>query len=578
MLLSILSAVVVVLGLTAWVGVRALLARGELEAAIPLAMTMQNQVVSGDGASAKLTGDKLGIRASSAASLTSDPIWRAFEALPALGPNLAVVRELAAVVHGLAEDAVVPLAEVAIAITVDDFRPVDGKIDLHPLIKAQPSIADATAAILAAQSRVEAIDTAGTLGEVEDAAGQLQSAVDEAATAITAVDRAVRIVPAMLGASSPRNYLLLVQNPAELRASGGIVGAVALIHTESGAIQLSQQTSGASFMRHDKPVLELPTETRGLYGDITGQFMLNVGLTPHFPLSAQLAQEMWRLKYGVQPDGVLSIDPVALSYVLSATGPITLPTGDVLNSDNAVRLLLTDVYERYEAPEDQDAFFAAAAAAVFSAVASGDVDPVALIEALGKAGSERRVLVWSAAEADQSALADTTLAGDLPVSSQDAQRFGLFLNDATGAKMDTYLDVNTRIGQAVCRKDQRPNYSVEVTLTNTAPADSESTLPRYVTGGGVFGVTPGNIKTIVSVYGTPDVENQGVSKDGVEVPHHPGTDDGYQVSALSVELAPGQTTVLRYDWLGGEAIKNRIELHMTPVIHRNETQKLEITC
>lgn len=576
--LAVLSAVAVVFGLTAWVGVRAVLARGELEAAIPLAMTMQDQVVSGDGGAAKLTGEELGVRASSAASLTSDPVWRAFEALPALGPNLAVVRQLAAIVDSLAEDAVLPLSEVAAAISVDDFRPVDGTINLQPLVEAQPAIAEAAAAILEAQNRVEGIDTRGTLEQVEDAAGQLQSAVSNAATAITAVDNAVRIVPAMLGASGPRNYLLLVQNPAELRATGGIVGAVALIHTESGAIQLTQQTSGASFARYDKPVLELPTETRGLYGDITGQFMLNVGLTPRFPLSAQLAQEMWRLEYGVQPDGILSIDPVALSYVLSATGPIMLPTGDVLDADNAVSLLLTDVYERYESPAQQDAFFAAAAAAVFSAVASGDVEPVALIEALGKAGSEHRVLVWSAVEADQNALADTTLAGNLPVSDADVQRFGLYLNDATGAKMDTYLDVSTRVGQAVCRKDRRPNYSVEVTLKNTALPGSGSTLPQYVTGGGAFGVSPGNIKTIVSAYGTPEVQNLGLAKDGGAVPYHPGTDDGYQVSALSVELAPGQSTVLRFDWLGDEEIKKGIELLMTPVIHKNETQKLEITC
>jgi hypothetical protein len=576
--LVVAGVVVVAIGLVTWVGVRAILARDALEGAIPLAATMQQQVVAGDGDAARLSGVELGRSAESAASLTSDVVWRWFERIPALGKNLAVVRQLAEAVNVLAQDAIVPLADVASGISVDDFRPVDGTIDLNPMVEIQPAIGEAATAIVAAQAQADAIDTSGTLAEVVNGAARLRSAIDAAALSITAVDRAVRIVPAMLGADGPRNYVLLVQNPAELRSSGGIVGAVALIHTENGAIQLTNQASGASFPRHPEPVLELSSETRGLYGDITGQYMLNVGLTPDFTTSATLAQEMWRLRFGVVADGVLSIDPIALSYILVATGPITLPTGDVLSSDNAVDLLLTDVYERYEDPAEQDAFFAAAAASVFSAVAAGDVDPVTLITALGRAGSENRVRVWSSDQADQAVLADTTLVGSLPASTLDTQRFGLYLNDATGAKMDTYLDISTGVGQSGCREDGRPTFAVDVTLTNTAPADAGVTLPFYVTGGGLFGVPPGNVKTIVSLYGTADLQNLGLTQDGQVVPYHPASDDGYQVSSLGVELSPGQSTVLQFRWLGQEGPKRDIELQMTPVIHRNETIKLDAAC
>ena len=568
----------IVAGLVAWVGVRAMLARGELEGAIPLTRTMQQQIVNGDGEAARLTAQELERRASSAASLTSDPVWLAFEGIPALSPNLTAVRQLAAAVDSLARDGVTPLAEVAGGITVDAFRPVDGVINLEPLVAAQPVIAQAVTAIEVAQGDISRVDTAGSIDEVASAAEKFRSAVDEAGVAISAVDKAVRLLPAMLGANGPRNYAVLFQNPAELRSSGGIVGAVALIHTEDGGMQLTQQAPGAGFPRHRQPVLELPVDTASLYGDITGQYMLNVGLTPNFPLSARLAQEMWRLEYGVQVDGVLSIDPVALGYILAATGPISLPSGDILSAENAVSLLLTDVYSRYEKPSEQDAFFAAAAASVFSAVASGSADPVALVSALGKAGSEQRVLVWNADEVDQEVLADTTLAGSLPVSDAATQRFGLFLNDATGAKMDTYLDVAPSVGKITCRNDTRPNYSVEVKFTNNAPADAGTSLPRYVTGSGTYGVIPGNIKTIASVYAAPELQNLGLTVDGQDVPFLPATDDGYQVSSVTLELAPGQSAVVRYNWLGSQAATDEIELRSTPVIHRNETNKLEMAC
>lgn len=562
----------------AWVGVRAFLAKGEIESAIPLASKIQSQVVAGDGARAGLTFEELSARSSEAAALTSDPVWRAFEILPFVGPNLTAVRELAAVVDAVSQNAVGPLSEVAGAIELGDFKPVDGSIDVQPLVDAQPKIAAATLALDSAKQQVAAIDTSATFSAVQKARGRLDAAVGEAAVSVGALNRAVRLVPSMLGALGPRNYVLLFQNPAELRASGGIPGAVALIRTENGRIELTQQAASTDFPHYESPVLKLPAETSGLYGNITGEYIQDVNLTPNFSLSARLAREMWNREFGVKADGVLSIDPVALSYLLKATGPITLPTGDVLSADNAVQLLLSDVYSRYENPADQDKFFAAAAASVFTAVSSGEADPVALISALAQAGSEHRVLVWSAHEEDQAVLAETTLAGGLPISDAEAQRFGVYLNDATGAKMDMYLDMGLAVGQTTCRQDKRPIYGVEVTLTNTAPTGAGQTLPAYVTGGGSFGVKPGNVKTVAVVYGVPGMQNLGMTRDGEAVGYHPATDSTYPVSSVSVELAPGESTVLRFSWLGAEPFPGDLEAQSTPVINLPETQKLKIAC
>jgi hypothetical protein len=569
---------VVIVAAFGWVGVRALLAKGELEKAVPLASTIQSQITDGDAAGADRTFAELSRRADSAAELSGDPIWRSFEVLPWIGPNLAVFRELAGAVNDVSQNAVRPLTGLAGSLRLNDFKPAEGALDVQPLVVARPHVAAASDALERANKLLRGIDTTRVLSPLRDAAGQLKSAVSKAAGTVHLIDRAVRILPAMLGDSGPRNYILLFQNPAELRATGGIPGAVALLHTEHGRIELVQQAAASDFERYDSPALSLPDETRALYGAITGQYMQDVNLTPNFPLSAQLAREMWTKQFGTEADGVISIDPVALSYLLKATGPIALPTGDVMTADNAVQLLLSDVYARYERPSDQDDFFAAAAASVFSAVSGGTADPKALIEALAEAGSEHRVLVWSAHEEDQAVLADTTLAGGLPRSDAETNRFGVYLNDATGAKMDMYLDVKVGVGQVTCRKDERPNYGVSVTLTNTAPADAAITLSDYVTGGGAFNVPPGNVKTLVSVYGGPGMQNLGMTRDGAAVGYHPATDSTHPVSLVSVELAPGETTVLTFGWLGPKAFAGELVIQSTPVIHRHETAELALTC
>jgi hypothetical protein len=573
----------VLLLVAAWVGTRAILAKDELERAVPLANRIQDQVVDGDSLGAATTAEELQRRARNAADLTSDPIWRAVEVVPFLGGNLTAVRQLAAVVDDISQRAVTPLTEVAGTVDLNSFKPVDGVINVLPLIQIQPQIAAASAALNAAEQDVRAINTDRTIEAVKVAADTLYSAVSETAKSADILNRAAQIVPSMLGASQgpnagPRDYILLFQNPAELRSTGGIPGAFGLVHTENGRMDLTQQASTPDFPRFPAPILPLPVDTVNLYGDVTGRFIQDINLTPDFTLTARLAQEMWNRQFGVHADGVISIDPVALSYLLAVTGPIALETGDVMSSENAVQLLLSDVYKRFPDPVQQDLFFASAANAVFEALARGNVDPKALLEALAKAGDENRVLVWSSIAEDQEVLADTTLSGSLPVSDDRATRFGVYLNDATGGKMGIYLQSQVGIGQANCPENPGTTYGVTLALTNTAPPDAATSLPRYVTAAGNFGVTPGNVRTVVSVYGAPGMRIDELTRDGTQVAYQPTIDSGYPVGVITIELAPGQATELYFRWVAAERSTGDLYAQTTPVIDREETAKVRVVC
>jgi len=574
----VVALVVIVVFCVAWIGIRGLLAVRDLRAAANLASTVQTQVSKADVVSASRTATTIADKASSARRLTGDPIWRAGEILPLVGPDLRAVRQISANVADVADDGLLPLAKVAGTLSASSFTPVNGKIDLQPLVAAQPALHRANAAITRGIERSEQIDTSNTVSPVTDAVKQLRTGLQKASQPLDAADRAATLLPAMLGADGPRNELFVFQNNAELRARGGIVGALALVHTDDGAVNLTQQGSSSSFPHYAAPVVSLPLQTRGIYGDITGEYVQDATLTPKFPLSAKIVKQMWQREYGTQIDGVVSIDPVALAYLLKATGPVTLPTGDTLTSDNAVSFLLKDVYARYSVPAEQDAFFASAASAVFTKVAGGDFDPAAMLSALGKAGDEHRVLLWSDHAAEQRVLAPTTLAGRLPTSTSHDTTIGVYLNDATGAKMDTYLHTTVQYAQATCRKDALPDYQVTVTLRSDAPADAATSLPEYVTGGGSFGVTPGNVKTNVSVYGPKGGSFVGATKDGEQFGLHPATDSGYPVALYPVELAPGQSETIVLHFVGSKPTAGALQLEHTPTITTPQVQNVALSC
>lgn len=200
----------------AWVGTRAYLAKGELDAAAPLVSQIQQQLLKDDGAAAKKTADQLAGHSTSAASLTGDPIWKAAEVVPWLGPNLSVFAVVSATVNDVAVNVIQPLAGVANGISLSDFKPNAGAIALQPFIDAQPTIAAASAALESSNARVAAVDTSQTLAPVRDATAKFAGMLEKASVELASLNRAAQLIPRMLGGDGPRNYLLLFQNPAEL--------------------------------------------------------------------------------------------------------------------------------------------------------------------------------------------------------------------------------------------------------------------------------------------------------------------------------------------------------------------------
>jgi hypothetical protein len=528
--------------MTAWVGIRGVMAYGHLRDVQAAASRLQSEL--SDPAVAAASIESVSADTSAARSLTSDPVWRFAETLPWIGPQLAAVSTVAAATDDVVSTSLTPLTEVASSFELDALRAENGRIDLSVFEGLESAATQSAQGIADAAASVDSIDTAALLTPVSDAVTQVSDVLADATTVTSTLARATVLLPSMLGADEPRDYVVLFQNNAEWRSLGGIPGALALIRTDDGAMSLAAQESSQDYPKYDESVLPLGDEIEAIYGQRPGKWIQNVTQVPDFTVSGALAREMWAREHGGdEVDGVISLDPVALSYLLEATGPIELPSGDTLTSKNAVDLLLNDVYQRYEDPSEQDAFFASAAAAVFDALSSGGVEPAALVSALTKAGDEQRLLMWSTVESEQKLIAETTLAGALPSSSDGVARFGAYVNDGTGSKMDYYLDTDLAVGWDSCSVGAdgavTGTTTLSLTVTSNAPADAAS-LPRYITGGAAYGVPAGTARTVGYVY-LPE----GFELAGAEL----STGDGFgggihsdrRVVSFTVDLAPGES-------------------------------------
>ena len=112
-------------------------------------------------------------------------------------------------------------------------------------------------------------------------------------------------------------------------------GSLAVIDADQGKVEMVRQGVNADLGRYDKPVMRLSEEERALFTEQLAIFPQDTVATPHFPRAAEILREMWRRAQKQTVDGVLSADAVALSYLLEATGPVTV-NGEQFTAGNAV--------------------------------------------------------------------------------------------------------------------------------------------------------------------------------------------------------------------------------------------------
>ncbi|QNN53946.1 DUF4012 domain-containing protein [Nocardioides mesophilus] len=522
---------------------------------------LSEQLTAGDSAAARETLADAQADADRARSKTDGPGWWLTSRIPGVGPNVVAVRTVADVTDELATGVLPGVVEATETLKPANLRPRGRRIDLEPLTAVAPQVVASDERLQTQVDRVRGLDVEELAPQLAAPVRLLQDKLQEAASLSKRASLAVRLLPPMLGAEGRRDYLMLFQNNAEVRATGGIPGAFAVVTADHGRITLGKQGDAATIGRFEEPPIPLTGDEVQLFGENLGRYPQDVNFTPDFPRSAQLIRAMWNERHGLQVDGVLSTDPVALSYLLRGTGPVPLAGGRTLTADNAVSLLLSDVYAEIKDPTRQNIFFASVARNVFEAVTSGQGEPQAVLDALAQGGDERRLLVWSSHPEEQALLGPTRLGGVLATEPQDFPRVGVFLNDGTGAKMDYYLDYSADLRADRCVAG-RQHLTVELSLRSLAPADA-STLPDYVAES-VAGAPRGTIRTTLLLYAPVGGWLESARLDGGDQQLAGLEHDGRALTRTTLDLAPGQRRSLTLELVSGRDQTGQPTLRVTP--------------
>ena len=155
----------------------------------------------------------------------------------------------------------------------------------------------------------------------------------------------------LLGVDNDKRYLIVFQNNAELRATGGFVGSYALIDIKKGKINNIEIPSGGSYDTEGgmKVLMESP---QPLHLIKAMWYFWDANWWPDWRMSARNLMWFYEKSGGPSVDGVISLTPDVLEDILKIIGPVDLSEKyGVIIDDNNFEDIIQEIVEVIGQPE-----------------------------------------------------------------------------------------------------------------------------------------------------------------------------------------------------------------------------------
>ncbi|HET7487418.1 MAG TPA: DUF4012 domain-containing protein [Acidimicrobiales bacterium] len=492
-------------------------------------------------------------------------------AVPVVGRQALAVRTMA----GSGVDLAAAGARAAREADPSSIHLTDGAVDLQaleavrrPLEAAADSLRRADKAMTRARSPFLVGPVATRL---DDLADKVHSASGSAETAVLAL----RTAPALLGADGPRRYFVAVQNPAESRASGGLIGNFGELVSQDGVVSLGR------FGR----VQELNEAGDALSKRITGpadyvrryapwhpsRYWQSITLSPDFPTVAQAIEQLYPQSGGQKLDGVISMDPAAFAALLRVVGPVPVEGHPDITADDAEKLLLHDQYVSFGQAGESDrvGFLDTVTQSVFGRLTGTSLpSPRIMADALAPAVAGRHIQLASIHPDEQRFFERIGAAGAVPAVQGDA--LGVVTQNFDGNKIDWFLHRSYTYDASFDPATGKVDATLTIRLQNDAPA---SGLPKSVIGYGgpidpdYHRSVDGENFTMLAVYSPLELQTM-VTDDGQDLQVSRQNELGRRVywAYVSIPTMTTRTVTLK---LSGRVARGdyRLDIAQQPMVH-----------
>ena len=542
----IVLAVLVVLALCIGVQVVFLLGvRRDLMAGREAVTAGRRQALAGDLEAAQGSFARAEVSFQRAVDHSQSPVGSVARAIPWLGNTADTVTSMSRAGVSLSSagstltDALLELPDgIGSLAPSNGILPVDRYRDLAAAVdSASADATQATEALTAAPESFVSQVVTRARWDGQEQASALATDLDGAAQLLHGLD-------SFAGVGTPRRYLVLAQNPAELRGTGGIWGAYAIVTFRDGRTHVSPARPTQTL--RDFPAGRVPSPSED-YARTYDQFggagsWQNMNATPDFPSAAKAALANYELGEGARLDGVIAADPFFLQALLDVTGPIEVPGAGTVDAANVVDVTTNRAYRHYAGGTQRKEVLGAAATEALTRFLSMDGHGLARLRALGTSIAGGHLRLYSTDPGMEGAL--TSLGVDGAVRPPAGDLLSISVNNGSASKIDYYadrsIDYDVRLGS-----DGEAIATTAVTIANHAPARGQ---PRYVIGPSIDGAARGDQIPLTTVSCHRPCELLTATRDGADVAVATGSENGIPWLGDYRTIPAGETGVLSLTW------------------------------
>jgi hypothetical protein len=207
-------------------------------------------------------------------------------------------------------------------------------------------------------SELEAVDVEDLPRRVRPRVADGIDRAKEGDAALADAEAGFEILPDVLGREEPRVYLIGMQNSAEQRGTGGAILRYTYLRMDKGRPTLVKGGSvyDVDTERRRQIDVDIPKDAWYVAGIEDAQRFGNANWSPDWPTSAKLlidyayaAEQRYKDVPDIPDfDGVITVDPKVMEYLLPGTGPFRIPEfRNRITRRNAVHFLLYKAYASY---------------------------------------------------------------------------------------------------------------------------------------------------------------------------------------------------------------------------------------
>ncbi len=305
------------------------------------------------------------------------------------------------------------------------------------------------------------------------------SSVDQASALVNDAKPLLEEMPNLLGVSSPKYYLVIFQNDAELRPTGGFMTAYGVLKVDKGKISPVLSEDIYSLDTAWGKRLPAPDPIKNYHKNVPYFYLRDMNLSPDFAVSMKPILDIYNneIRGTKKVDGIVGVDTKVLASLLKVLGSIGVPEWGNFSAEIDKRCDCPQVVYRLEEIADKPisgtktARKAVIGPLMHSILANAFNSPKDKIAQLFNVGlisiKEKHVLFYFLDEKSQKAAESFNLAGRVREFDGDYQ----LLVDTNFAGAKSNLFITQKIDEKIeISAEGEVTKTITVTYNNPFPA------------------------------------------------------------------------------------------------------------